>query len=376
MDKQTSSSDDDAAELDRLISASSIGAAAPRRLRRRASQQDVHIALDYGHGFADLKDNLPTPGVVTTEHGQQAEEIFVITNADASGTSTPPGEHGFTRRIRRASRFGPTMTSALATLAIIGLFTIGIAGLPYRYNDTFSAVVGLTPITAAIPVPVPTGSDSSSPRDYWLFFGDHYGRVRISSSGHPFQERSNKTLSLREVDAFKNLPEFRNKMDAALPVPGNGHDYWVFSGLQYIKIRVVDNGGSFDAKLMTGPRPLSDWENAFGSLVNVGVEAVMPTPDDPRQYWVFGGDTYVRTVLDNEGPGGHVNIENLIDYGWPGTLSRFTSARGRVDAVLQVPGNRNDYWAFSDTRYMKIRVADKTYDDTVILEGPTSLLFP
>jgi len=41
--------------------------------------------------------------------------------------------------------------------------------------------------------------------------------------------------------------------------------------------------------------------------------------------------------------------------------------------VLPVPGARNDYWVFSGTRYMKIRVTDVEYKDTV-LEGLHNLL--
>ncbi|XVQ07723.1 protein kinase domain-containing protein [Spirillospora sp. CA-255316] len=235
-----------------------------------------------------------------------------------------------------------------------------------------STVAGPTRTDAVMPVP--GGPDTNAPSDYWMFSGDRYIRVRISPSGYPVQQRLSEISPLQAWDdTFKNLPGFRDRIDATLPVPGSRNDYWVFSGNQYVRIRIAGADRSFDDTLVAGPRPLSDWKNAFGDLADDGIDAVMPIPDDPRQYWVFAGGRYVRTMLRGEGPDGRVNPPGLsrIDA-WTATLGKFASAGQVIDAVMPVPGTRNDYWVFSGTRYMKINVTDGAYDDTV-LEGPAPL---
>ncbi|MFI7450103.1 serine/threonine-protein kinase [Nonomuraea sp. NPDC049714] len=71
------------------------------------------------------------------------------------------------------------------------------------------------------------------------------------------------------------------------------------------------------------------WKDAFGSLADDGIDAVMRTPDDPKQYWVFSGDQYVRTTLDGEGPGGDVTYGPANLDGWPGTFGKVPAFRLR-----------------------------------------------
>ncbi|GAA3967800.1 hypothetical protein GCM10023085_57790 [Actinomadura viridis] len=222
-------------------------------------------------------------------------------------------------------------------------------------------------------MPVPDDPDLKAPRDYWMFSGDRYIRALMSTSGYPVHQLMTASSPLQAWDdTFKNLPGFRNKIDATLRVPGSRNEYWVFSGSQYIRMRVANADQAYDDALVAGPRPLSDWESAFGDLPDDGIDAVMPTPDDREQYWVFAGDQYVRIRLDGEGPGGEISQGPSKLDAWSGTLNKFPAFRQGIDAALPVPGEQNDYWMFSGTQYMKIRVTDDAYEDTV-LEGPKPL---
>ncbi|MFV2176225.1 protein kinase [Actinomadura sp. LOL_016] len=220
---------------------------------------------------------------------------------------------------------------------------------------------------------LPDDPNPTAPAGYWMFSGGHYVRVQMSTSGYPVRGHLQVASTLDAWDdTFKHLPGFQKGIDATLRVPGSPNEYWVFAGRQYVRMSVTGAEQGYDDALVAGPRPLSDWESAFGDLPDDGIDAIMRTPDDPAQYWVFAGDRYVRTMLDGEGPGGTVNIPASPLSGWPGTFDRFSGFRNGIDAALPVPGERNRYWVFSGDQYMKIDVTDVEYADTVV-EGPGTL---
>lgn len=221
-------------------------------------------------------------------------------------------------------------------------------------------------------MPVPGDPNLGPPGEYWIFSGDHYIRGRISTSGHPFQRRLTKILPVQAWDkTFKRLPGSRNRIDATLRVPGSRNEYWVFSGNRYIRIRLAGADKSFDDTPVAGPRPLSDWGNILGGLPGDGIDAVMRTPDDPNQYWVFAGDQYVLAKLHGGKPGGRLIFGPSKLNQWS-TLSAFASSKQGIDAAIPVPKNRNDYWVFSGSQYMKIHLTDGAHEDT-ILKGPKTL---
>lgn len=96
-----------------------------------------------------------------------------------------------------------------------------------------------------------------------------------------------------------------------------------------------------------GPAPLSDWTGALDSLPHYtqGIDAVMQTPDQPQQFWVFREDMYVRTELDCDGPGGA-----------NGTLAKYSGFQTRLDATMEVRG-----------RYIEIHLdSDSGHADTLV----------
>ncbi|WP_329519158.1 helix-turn-helix domain-containing protein [Spirillospora sp. NBC_01491] len=241
----------------------------------------------------------------------------------------------------------------------------------------------LTHIDAVMPVP--DGTDT--PREYWLFSGERYLRVSLSSLGDLLQRRLTDHSPLHEwAGTFKRLPEFRTKIDMVLGVPDNRHEYWVFSGDQYIRIHVADTENGIRDELQEGPKPLSDWGRTFGAFSDLDrIDTAMPVPEagEQNQYWVFTGSRYLRTWVKH-GLDGQINIHptgfdgwsddegHSFLKGWPGTFNRVSPFSEGIDAVIPLPPVKNgeeeyrDYWVFSDDQYMKIRVIAHLYSDTII----------
>ncbi|MGP3937495.1 protein kinase domain-containing protein [Nonomuraea sp. KM88] len=247
------------------------------------------------------------------------------------------------------------------------------AGTSAHPAGTDAAAKATNPTRTDAVLPVPDDPDLEAPGYYWMFSGDRYLRARMSASGYPVGERLSEPSDLDAwKGTFQSLPGFRDRIDATLRVPGSRDEYWVFSGSQYLRMRIAGAEKGYADTLVTGPRPLRDWADAFGELAGGGIDAVMRTPDDQKQYWVFAGDRYVRTRLAGEGPGGEVAFGPSGFDGWAGTFYRHPAFKHGIDAAMPVPGERNDYWVFAGTQYMKIRVADETYADTVV-DGPRAL---
>lgn len=215
-------------------------------------------------------------------------------------------------------------------------------------------------------MPLPDSPDAA-----WLFSGDRYLRVAVAADGaDPFPQRLAPAGRLANwTGTFRDLPSFRERIDAVLPIPGSqteqADEYYVFSGRQYVRIRVTD--GDYADEVVAGPAPLSDWDGAFARFPGFedGIDAIMPAPDDREQFWVFSGEQYVRFTLDGEGPGGEDELEPVPLTHW-GTFAAYEDFSRGIDAALRVPGAPNDYWVFSGDRYLRMRVPDETYDDEVV----------
>ncbi|MGK5730555.1 hypothetical protein, partial [Streptomyces sp. URMC 124] len=81
------------------------------------------------------------------------------------------------------------------------------------------------------------------------------------------------------------------RIDAVMQTPDNRNQYWIFSGNQYALIEVAD--GSHSDKQITGPRPLTNWTSLEGLTgTPQRIDAVMQTPDNRNQYWIFSGNQY------------------------------------------------------------------------------------
>ncbi|GGY95497.1 hypothetical protein CP967_06405 [Streptomyces nitrosporeus] len=123
---------------------------------------------------------------------------------------------------------------------------------------------------------------------------------------------------------------------------------------------------------MEGPDPVEDWDDVLQGLPG-GIDAVMTAPDDLNQVWFFSGSRYVRAELAGSTPGGTVQAgPNSLAKGWPYTLGGVSEFGEGIDAVMPLRGERNSYWVFSGTKYIKVEAEDKTYADT-LLNGSRTL---
>ncbi|MEU5163071.1 protein kinase [Streptomyces sp. NPDC020875] len=232
---------------------------------------------------------------------------------------------------------------------------------------------GSAPVQAVMPVPAGTGPHD--PTSHWLFSGNQYLRVRTDASGpvawEPLTGVSSSLASWENT--LGKLPGFRTGIDASFRVPGSRDQHWVFSDRQYIRIRISDDGRYSD-ELVTGPRPITDWASAFGNEPGFldGIDAVMPTPDEPAEFWVFAGDRYLRIELTGDGPGGKVLKGPTPLAEWTETIGAFDAFRSGIDAALSVPGRKGEYWVFSDREVLRLSLTDGTYTDK-LLQKPSPL---
>ncbi|WP_162292918.1 protein kinase domain-containing protein [Actinophytocola xinjiangensis] len=285
----------------------------------------------------------------------------------ATAVATVPGHPGLVRRGRRqVLRWAAGLAVLVPGAVAVGLVLNGSSegtGPPADPGDTASPA-GLTGIDAAIPIP--GVSDW-----FWVFSGDRYCRVATSAAGHPIGERATELTPITNwANTFGVLPDFRGGIDAVLPVPGRRDEYWVFAGDRYVRIGVAEV--TYEDTLLAEPAPVSDWATAFRSQPGflTGIDAVMPTPDSPDQFWVFSGKEYVRILLAGDQLDGHRLLSGPAELeSWENTFGVLPDFRGGVDAVLPVPGRRGEYWVFAGGRYARIGVADGTYDDTLVRDS-------
>ncbi|MFD8824656.1 protein kinase [Streptomyces sp. NPDC059605] len=222
---------------------------------------------------------------------------------------------------------------------------------------------------------IPVGAAMSAPSGaklLWLFYGDQYVRVDVSDADERFRRDVGPKPISNWSGAFKGLPDFSRKIDAVLPVPGYDGEYWVFSGARYVRIGIENE--TYNDSLLADPEPLGDWADGFGlgTGPSAVVDAMMPVPDEgAREFWVFSGNRYARYGPEGIGPGGGLvkDWQPLDD--WRGSFAMHAAFRDGIDAAVQVPGERNNYWIFAGGSYVEIRVADggQGYADELV-HGP------
>ncbi|MER5358260.1 caspase family protein [Streptomyces sp. NPDC002785] len=237
----------------------------------------------------------------------------------------------------------------------------------------FEVPSGKEKIDAVMQVPVPDGPQSYVPRDYWLFAGTDYLRVSISSTAqYPVDWVLKGTTKLGSWgDTIGTVEGFREGIDAVLRVPGKSNHYWVFSKDQYICIKVSAEGGYKD-NLVSGPNAISDWGDAFYRFTSI--DSVIPVPGNTNQVWVFSGNKYVLTKLKGSGEvGGTPQMHGSISAGWKGSIGSLEGFSTGIDAAIPLPGEPNQYWVFSGMQYMKIEIlTDNNHTDSV-LQYPRTL---
>ncbi|MHA4817158.1 protein kinase domain-containing protein [Streptomyces aculeolatus] len=131
---------------------------------------------------------------------------------------------------------------------------------------------------------------------YWVFSGDKYLRLDIID-GETTDELKSGPRPQTDWKSSLVKAGFTGKIDAVMQVPNHENQYWVFSGDEYIRLE-AENDETDKATLVSGPHPQTDWKN---SLVKAGftgkIDAVTQVPNHENQYWVFSGKEYIRLKI-------------------------------------------------------------------------------
>ncbi|MFJ7416219.1 FG-GAP-like repeat-containing protein [Streptomyces sp. NPDC098077] len=171
-------------------------------------------------------------------------------------------------------------------------------------------------------------------------------------------------------------------VDAALPVPGEDHGMWVFSGDQYARIRF--SPGSLNEEIVVGPKPIKDnWPSLTQSGFDTGVNAALPVPGtDGQEAWFFQGDRYVRVKLDVGGRDDTVLIgPKPIADNWPslaaasltaGASDHYADFTALLTGAMTNPAKPDEAYFFSGSQYVRIRIVPGTTDDTIV-NGPKAI---
>ncbi|MFC7984135.1 protein kinase [Streptomyces sp. NPDC057336] len=273
----------------------------------------------------------------------------------------PPGANRRRTATAGANRRRTAITGAIAVAVLLAGAGVTASvvgddsgpGSPGQTGQTGRTAAGthaVSRVDAVMPVPGVEGR-------FWVFAGSEYMVVETGADPASARRVGGPSPVAQWRKTFGGLDRFTSGIDAVLPVPGDAHRFWVFSGDQYLLVHVA--GDRSGKGRLQEPRPLTDWSSSIGAAAGFphGVDAVMPVPGVQGRFWVFAGSEYmvVETGADPAsarrvgGPSPVAQWRKTF-----GGLDRFTSG---IDAVLPVPGDAHRFWVFSGDQYLLVHVA-------------------
>ncbi|WP_410535758.1 protein kinase domain-containing protein [Streptomyces sp. KL2] len=257
-----------------------------------------------------------------------------------------------------ANRRRTAITGMIAALVLLGgagvtAYVAGDdpgSGSSNRPGQTSAGAHAGLRVDAVMPVPGVRGR-------FWVFSGSEYMVVETGADPASARRISGPAPIAQWRKTFGGLDRFTDRIDAVLPVPGDDHRFWVFSGDQYLLVHIA--GDRSGKGRLQEPRPLTDWSDSIGGAPGFShrVDAVMPVPGVRGRFWVFSGSEYM-VVETGADPASARRISGPAPIAqWRktfGGLDRFTD---RIDAVLPVPGDDHRFWVFSGDQYLLVHIA-------------------
>ncbi|CAG8110195.1 unnamed protein product [Penicillium nalgiovense] len=135
-------------------------------------------------------------------------------------------------------------------------------------------------------------------------------------------------------------------VDAILSLPVIGEDnFYVFSGTQYCKVSFADD------EIKSGPHWITSW---WGTMKDAGfgrVDAVVPVPGCPNEFYAFFGGHYFRASIDSAGDDKFNHGVFSIAKNWSLTDAGFDT----VDAAVIDPSDNDNIYFFSGTKTLQYR---------------------
>ncbi|OGM45018.1 hypothetical protein ABOM_005759 [Aspergillus bombycis] len=152
-------------------------------------------------------------------------------------------------------------------------------------------------------------------------------------------------------------------VDAAYHIPGRKSVY-IWSGRQYARID-FEPGGT-EEHLVSGPRSIASGWTTMAEKGVGRVDAVVPVPGHKDQLYVFFGGKYLKIKLDDKLHDSFVNKDALpISHGWKALAK---AGFDTVDAAMLVPGTTTQMYFFRGLNYLRW---DNDKDE--ILNGPSPI---
>jgi hypothetical protein len=136
-----------------------------------------------------------------------------------------------------------------------------------------------------------------SENEYWVFAGEKYIRIRLSSDAPHADALLFGPAEITDWDtAFYGLPD--NGIDAIMPVPDDQDQFWIFSGRFYVRTQLLH--GKPGGAVKTRVAGFDWWSGTLNKEPGFkrGINSVMPVTGDLHGYWVFSGTQYMKIHLD------------------------------------------------------------------------------
>ncbi|KAK5653739.1 hypothetical protein OQA88_7895 [Cercophora sp. LCS_1] len=205
-------------------------------------------------------------------------------------------------------------------------------------------------------------------KESYFLSGARYARIKVVPSSR------NDRITFgpaKLVDHWPSLVKCGfDSVDAILPVPGYDKEIYVFSGLQYARIKVIPE--TSDDTVVYGPAKITD---QWPSLAKAGfdrVDTCMPVPGEGNESeaYFFRGENYVRVkvVPGSNNDSIRFGPAKIADH-WPSLVKAKFDV---VDAILPVPGYDGLAYFFRGNRYARIKVIPSTQKDEIDF-GPAAI---
>ncbi|WP_406085807.1 hypothetical protein [Kitasatospora purpeofusca] len=212
----------------------------------------------------------------------------------------------------------------------------------------------------------------STPNEFAVFVGYRWANIQIAD-GEPHEDKLVGYINALEVFRPVSVPQVGfTRVNAVVPVTGRPSQRWIFSQDRWVTFDFNGQAGPTDAEAATLPaaRPLSEWSALSDPAVAfTQVDASIPVPGEPTQLWVFFRDQFARIDVPGGDPTGSTVVEGAEHLSrWkPLAEAKFT----RVDAVIPVPDQPGQFWVFSGQYWVRIIVHDDNPQHAELRNGPS-----
>jgi hypothetical protein len=200
---------------------------------------------------------------------------------------------------------------------------------------------------------------AGSPGEAYFWHGNKYAKVSVAEDRITFGPES-------VTEHWKTFAQAGfTSIDAAVEIPDEENQLYVFSGTQYIRIQYVPS--SSEEAIIFGPYEIADQWN---SLVEAGfdtIDAILPVPGYKEEAYFFSGNQYVR-IKFHAG-----SFDDEIVYGPAKIIDQWKTLDmagfDTVDAAIAVPGHERQAYFFSGGQYVRVEYIPGTQSES-ILGGP------